>query len=136
MAFPTFMPTFNRLVTNRLTRRFAGRVPPFAIVTHTGRRSGKQYRTPIMAFPVDAGFLVALTYGTDTDWLRNVRAGGNCTLIYRGRSTQLSKPHLLHRTPSELPLPRLVQGILRQSGVSEFLQLSFADGSGDEGDQV
>jgi len=130
------MPTFNRLVTNRLTRRFAGRVPPFAIVTHTGRRSGKQYRTPIMAFPVDAGFLVALTCVTDTGWVRNVRAGGTCTLIYRGRSTQLSRPQLLHRTPNELSLPRLVQVILRRSGISEFLQLSSADGPGREGEQA
>jgi hypothetical protein len=37
---------FNLHVTNRVTRRFAGRMPGFAIVTHVGRRSGRVYRTP------------------------------------------------------------------------------------------
>ena len=38
---------FNKVVTNPIQRRYAGRIPPFAIVEHVGRKSGRQYRTPV-----------------------------------------------------------------------------------------
>jgi hypothetical protein len=37
-----------------------------------GRTSGRPYETPVEAFATDDGFLVALPYGPDTDWLKNV----------------------------------------------------------------
>lgn len=59
----------NRYAVNPLARMFAGRIPPFAVVEHIGRRTGKNYRTPIMAFPTEKEMIVviALTYGSNTD---------------------------------------------------------------------
>lgn len=31
---------FNRAVTNRITRRFASRIPSFGVIVHRGRKSG------------------------------------------------------------------------------------------------
>ncbi len=80
MQFPQRLARFNRHVTNPIQRMWAGWLPPFAIVEHVGRRSGKPYRTPVNAFhtSVDGkpGVAIVLTYGPDRDWLKNLTAAG------------------------------------------------------------
>src|SRR5258705_13272354 len=51
----------NIVLTNRITSRFAARLPGFGILTHVGRKSGRVYRTPVNVFRVSEGFLIALT---------------------------------------------------------------------------
>jgi len=63
---------FNKRVTNRVTGLFAGWAPGFAILTHRGRRSGREYRIPINVFRVPDHYRFAHTYGSDTDWVYNV----------------------------------------------------------------
>ena len=75
-----WVAAFNLAVTNRITSRFAGRLPGFGIVTHVGRKSGKVYRTPVNVFRAPEGFLIALTYGRESEWVRNVLAAGGCEL--------------------------------------------------------
>jgi hypothetical protein len=53
--------SFNLAVTNRITSRFAARLPGFGILTHVGRKSGKVYGTPVNVFQAPEGFLIALT---------------------------------------------------------------------------
>ena len=84
MALPKAVRRFNRAVTNRVLGLVAPWLPPFAVVVHRGRNSGREYRTPIWAFHREGRFVVALTYGSDTDWVRNVLAAGGCSLILLG----------------------------------------------------
>ena len=65
---------FNRVVTNRVQGVWAPRLPPWAVLLHTGRRSGRAYRTPVMAFPAGDRLVVALLYGPDADWVQNLAA--------------------------------------------------------------
>jgi len=58
---------FNLAITNRITSRFAARLPGFGILTHVGRKSGRIYRTPVNVFREPDGFLIALTYGRDSE---------------------------------------------------------------------
>jgi deazaflavin-dependent oxidoreductase (nitroreductase family) len=83
--------TFIKYTLNPLTRRL-GRLPfgPISLVQHVGRRSGKQYETPIMARPVEGGFVIELTYGYDVDWHKNVLAAGGCTLIHHGKAYSIN----------------------------------------------
>src|SRR6266480_7077658 len=84
--------TFNKHITNRITRRFANfSRGPFALVRHIGRRSGKTYETPIMVEPVGDDFVIALTYGPEVDWYRNVLAAGHCTLLWHRRKYDIEK---------------------------------------------
>lgn len=70
---------------NRLTTRIArGTRGPFALVRHVGRKSGRQYETPIIVAPADGGFVIELTYGDQVDWYRNVRAAGGCRILLHG----------------------------------------------------
>jgi deazaflavin-dependent oxidoreductase (nitroreductase family) len=115
----------NRRLTNPIFRRFAGRIPPFAIIEHTGRHSGRSYRTPIMAFPsVDGdGFVVALTYGQDVDWLHNIQAQGGGTMVYRQQRVTLTDPRLVPGDSVSAALPRVVRFILRITNVTDYLML-------------
>ena len=84
MVFPKKVAELNRVGLNRLTRHIADRLPGFGIVLHRGRRSGREFRTPLNVFRTDDGFVIALTYGPEADWVKNVLAAGGCDLLTRG----------------------------------------------------
>ena len=113
----------NRKITNPITRRFAGRLAPFAILIHTGRTSGMTFRTPIMVFPVESGFAIALTYGRGTDWEKNVRSAGQCELIYRGKTWTLTNPRTVDRESVRTAFPAIVRLILAANHVDDVLLL-------------
>jgi deazaflavin-dependent oxidoreductase (nitroreductase family) len=121
VPIPKAIARFNRRVTNPLVGRLAGWLPPLAIVVHRGRRSGREYRTPIMAFPRRGGVVIALTYGPDVDWVRNVVAAGRCRLIYRGREVSLARPRLVEMVEPPSMLPALVRVVLRLARVDHYL---------------
>jgi deazaflavin-dependent oxidoreductase (nitroreductase family) len=116
---------FHRALTNRIARRFAARVPGFGIVTNVGRRSGKLYETPVNVFRRFDGFLIALTYGRDSGWIKNVLAAGSCQLETRRVRYQLSAPIVVHDpTRRRFPLPvRIILGLI---DANDFMQLSVS----------
>ena len=118
-----WVAAFNLAVTNRITSLFASRLPGFGIVTHKGRKSGRIYRTPVNVFRAPDGFLIALTYGRDSEWVRNVVAAGGCQLETHGARYQLSAPTIVH-DPTRRRFPLVVRMILGLIGANDFLQLS------------
>jgi deazaflavin-dependent oxidoreductase (nitroreductase family) len=123
MPLPRGLAAFNRRVTNRITGPFAGGLPGFGVVVHRGRRSQRVYRTPVNAFVAAGGYVVALTYGKDSDWIKNVLAAGGCDLVTRGRTVRLTAPELFH-DEGQQNVPRPVRPILRALGVTDFMRLS------------
>jgi hypothetical protein len=77
-----WVAAFNLAVTNRITSRFANRLTGLGM-THVGRKSGRVYRTPVNVFRTPEGFLIALTYGRDSEWVKNVLSAGGCQLETR-----------------------------------------------------
>jgi deazaflavin-dependent oxidoreductase (nitroreductase family) len=127
MRFSDGLAQFNRLAFNRVVRTFAGRRgSPVAVVEHRGRRSGRRYRTPVLAFRVDGGYLVALFYGDDRDWVRNVLAAGACTLERGGRRVELTAPRLLDAGDGMTLVPLPMRPALRLLRVRRVLRLSAA----------
>ncbi|GAB3525740.1 nitroreductase family deazaflavin-dependent oxidoreductase [Phytohabitans suffuscus] len=122
MVLPRRLARINRVVGNRLLGPVAGRLPGFGIVVHHGRRSGREYRTPVSIFKTGDGYVVALTYGVG-DWTRNVLAAGGCVVEIRGRPIHLTAPRLVH-DPSRRSVPRPVRPILAAISVTEFLHLA------------
>lgn len=118
-----WVAAFNLAVTNRITSRFAGRLSGFGILTHVGRKSGRVYRTPVNVFPAPERFLIALTYGRECEWVRNVMAAGGCKLETRGVQYQLSSPTIVH-DPTRRRFPFPVRIVLRLIGADDFMQLS------------
>jgi deazaflavin-dependent oxidoreductase (nitroreductase family) len=122
MAFRKRLAKVNRRVTNRITGPLARRLPGFGVIVHTGRKSNRQYRTPVNVFATPGGYVVALTYGADSDWVRNVLAAGGCELVSRGRTEPLTEPRIFH-DESRRPVPPMVRPILRAAGVADFMVL-------------
>lgn len=117
----------NRVVTNRVARPLAGRLPGFGVVRHRGRRSGRTYRTPVNIFPAPDGYVIALVYGAGTDWVRNVTAAGGCEVEIRGRRVSLTQPRIV-RDETRQQVPAVVRPALRAVGAAEFMHLRVADG--------
>jgi deazaflavin-dependent oxidoreductase (nitroreductase family) len=116
---------FNRRLFNPVVRTFAGRRgSPVAIVVHRGRRSGRRYRTPVLAFPLDDGYVIALFYGADRDWVRNVLAAGSCTLERGGRRVELTAPRMLDASDGMALVPAPMRPALRLLRVARILRLS------------
>jgi deazaflavin-dependent oxidoreductase (nitroreductase family) len=113
---------FNRRVTNRVTRPFVPYLPGFGLLVHTGRRSGHTYRTPVNVFARDNRFVIALTYGPEAQWVKNVVAAGGCDLETRGRRHRLVDPEIVHDGDLTL-VPPVVRPMLRLIGVADFLLL-------------
>jgi deazaflavin-dependent oxidoreductase (nitroreductase family) len=123
MPLPDWLGRFNRVVTNRVSRPVAGHLPGFGIVVHEGRRSGRSYCTPVNLFRHDDGFTVALTYGRDAQWVRNVLVAGQAEITTRGRTHAVSSPRVVLDTDHAL-VPRPIRPILQLLRVDQFLVLS------------
>lgn len=124
MPAPRSVARFNRRFTNRLALRVAGHLPGFAIVSHVGRKSGRPYRTPVNAFRTDSGYIIALTYGAESDWVKNVLAAGSCELQTRGRRVRLSNPQInTDRRKGWAPPP--VKLILDRIHAPRYMHLSL-----------
>ncbi|HLI09674.1 MAG TPA: hypothetical protein VKV40_24140 [Ktedonobacteraceae bacterium] len=118
---------FSRSVLNPLTLTFAGRAGmPYAILSHVGRHSGKSYATPLLMQPVAQGWIVPLTYGTVTDWYRNIERVGQCRIQWQGKSFLAGRPERVDATRA-LPLfPLALRLALRIAGIRQFVRLARA----------
>jgi deazaflavin-dependent oxidoreductase (nitroreductase family) len=118
-------------VSNPLLAPAAARLPYFGVLLHRGRTSGRPFRTPVNAFPAPGGFVVALTYGSATDWARNVLAAGGCEMVHRGRRLRLIAPRLLGREEGRSHVPAPVRPVLDLLEVDTFLRLDRRPGGVD-----
>ncbi|MBN2556416.1 MAG: nitroreductase family deazaflavin-dependent oxidoreductase [Anaerolineales bacterium] len=118
----------NKYVTNKLLIRISGKhFGHFAILGHEGRKTGKPYAIPIIAEPIEGGFIIALTYGKKVDWYANVKAKGSCTLVWKNKRYQLIQPKLVNREIGLSAFPFPFRGILRTVGIRDFLKLTCAE---------
>lgn len=120
MPLPKRLARFNLLVTNRVLGPLARRAPGFAIVSHVGRRSGRAYRTPVNLFRSGDRYVIALTYGADSQWVRNVLAAGAVDIETRGQRLHLVDPEVVHDAQRSL-VPEPVRHVLRLAKVTDFM---------------
>jgi deazaflavin-dependent oxidoreductase (nitroreductase family) len=85
---------------NKVAVRLAGHrlLPVWAVLHHTGRTSGAAYATPIAVLPTDTTFVIGLPWGRRTDWVRNVRAAGGCTIRWKGHDFTCTEPTFVDRS--------------------------------------
>lgn len=96
MQFPQWYARWNRAVTNKFVRLWAGWIPAYAVLTHLGRKSGTEYRTPLNVFPTDDGLVVFLPYGVaKTEWLKNIAAADGGRIQRYGKTFDVTKPTVL-----------------------------------------
>lgn len=123
VALPDWLARLNLRFSNAFMRPIAARLPWFAVLEHVGRTSGTVRRTAMMAFHRRPDrWVMALTYGTDVEWLHNVEATGGCRLLSRGRWVDLVEPRRF-RDASRTSVPLLVRPMLALLGISDFVEL-------------
>jgi deazaflavin-dependent oxidoreductase (nitroreductase family) len=109
MQLPQWLARFNRYFTNPIQRLWAGWAPGMGILEHAGRKSGKQYRTPLNVFPTEDGVALLLTYGPNRDWLKNITATGGCHMKRYGKTILLVDPQVVPKDEAA----RSVKGLWR-----------------------
>jgi hypothetical protein len=75
-------------------------------------------------FRVPNGFIIALTYSSQSEWVKNALAAGGCELKTRGKKYQLSAPKVVH-DPTRRRFPIPVRVVLRIVGADEYMELSI-----------
>jgi deazaflavin-dependent oxidoreductase (nitroreductase family) len=115
---------FNKRVTNPLMRILAGRRHRYAsVIRHVGRRSGKEYSTPVVAEPVEDGFIIPLPYGEGVDWLKNVIAAGKAAIKTKGVSYIVVEPEVIGAEVAFPLLPPRVRRTWHLVGIERFLKV-------------
>jgi deazaflavin-dependent oxidoreductase (nitroreductase family) len=114
----------NKAVFNPTQMQTAGRPGAYAaVVRHTGRTSGRTYETPVGAEPTDDGFVIALVYGRESDWLKNVLAAESATIVHEGREFEVECPVVVPIGTAIGDFPADSRGSLRLVGVTDCLRL-------------
>lgn len=109
---------------NPLTLRLAkSSFGPFSLIQHVGRRSGKQYETPIVVAPLDDGFVVELTYGLEVDWYKNVQAAGGCVLLWHGKNYVINHIEPVDAKAGRAAFPLPARLILQLLNMQYFVKM-------------
>jgi len=111
----------NKRVLNPLELRRGVR----PVLTHVGRSSGKTYRTPLDAHPVDGGYIIIVMYGPDSDWVQNVLAAGAATLEIEGEEFELMSPRLVSKEDAWQLLSTTTKAPPDYLRVTEYLQMDL-----------
>jgi deazaflavin-dependent oxidoreductase (nitroreductase family) len=123
VPLPRWLARANRSGLNRVVKHVAPWAPALGLVVHAGRKSGRRYETPVMVFGDRDGFIIALTYGPGTDWVRNVVAAGGCELRTSRRTLRMGSPRV-YRDETGAGIRPLERRVLRLIGVADFLSLT------------
>ena len=123
MPAPRWLARFNLHVTNPILGPLAKYLPGMGVIVHEGRKTHQHYRTPVLVFRRDQHFIIALTYGRESQWEQNVLANGGCDLETSGRHLHATEPRLLHDAERRM-MPGFVRMVLGLINVSDFLEVT------------
>ena len=116
-------------VLNPLVSKMAGRkhVGWAAQVHHRGRLTGRAYTTTAGARVSDGAIWIPLTFGTRSDWCRNVLAAGECGVRWKGLDYTGSDPVVFDR-PTAMSIAKTLfklpeRGAMHAMGIKHFIRL-------------
>lgn len=96
----------------------------FADLEHVGRRTGTLRHTPLLAFREDDRVTLALTYGPQVQWLKNIRAAGRCRMRLGPQLLELGPPRPLATQEGLARMPQPVRVVFARTGfVEDYVEL-------------
>jgi deazaflavin-dependent oxidoreductase (nitroreductase family) len=113
---------FNRSIFNPIIKLFAGHFF-YSLVFHIGRRSGKNYSTPVVAIKKGEFIFIPLPYGANTDWFLNVQAKGECVVKIKGKLFSSTYPEIIDSTIALSAFPSIFQGAFKRASINQYLRL-------------
>jgi len=123
--------SLNRRVFNPVQMKSAGTPGAYAsVIRHRGRKTGTVYETPIGAVEAEDGFVIALPYGLQANWVRNVLASGAATLVHEGHTNEVARPEIVPIASAQAHFSDGDRRAQRIFGVTEGLRLRLADSEG------
>lgn len=116
---------FNKRVLNPAMMKLAGRRRWYAaVLRHRGRRSGKEYATPVVAQPVAGdAFIIPLPYGEQVDWLKNLLAAGRAEVEAKGETYDVFEPEVIDAGAAFPLLDERHRRTWRRFGIERFLKV-------------
>lgn len=121
MPLPRWLAHINKRVFNPIEVRRGAR----PVLIHTGRSSGKTFRTPLDAHRLPDGYLFIPMYGPRTDWVKNVLRAGAARLVIDGDEIELQSPRLVKKKDIWPMLPTTTKTPPGISSGSELLRLDI-----------
>jgi len=120
---------FVAAIVNPAISFLAGRrfTPLFGVLVHQGRRSRREYRTPVVMLPYGGGLVIPMTFGDHANWYRNIVAAGACRVRWRGSERRLKSPVVIEATHVSRGLSPVLRLMLAGAGIGHFLSLQLAD---------
>ncbi|MEU6895141.1 nitroreductase family deazaflavin-dependent oxidoreductase [Streptomyces sp. NPDC046557] len=116
---------FNKTVANHFVGPVLSRMPGFGKVHHRGRKSGREFVTPVKLFRRGEDIVITLPYGPGSDWVKNVLAAGGCEITTRGRRIELVNPTVF-TDDGRTRMPMMTRRILARVDATQFLSLTPA----------
>jgi deazaflavin-dependent oxidoreductase (nitroreductase family) len=121
MPMPRWLAHINKRVFNPIEVRRGAR----PVLIHTGRTSGKTYRTPLDAHRLPDGYLFIPLYGPRTDWVKNVLAAQAARLSIDGHEIELQSPRLVKKKDIWPMVPTTTNSYPGISSESELLRMDI-----------
>jgi deazaflavin-dependent oxidoreductase (nitroreductase family) len=109
---PKAAKLFNRIALPLAGHRF---FPIWAVLRHRGRKTGTEYTVPLAVIPTETTFIISLPWGRETDWVRNVRAAGRCTVRWKGSDYECTEPRFVNQEVAIAAARGATRGILQRS---------------------
>ena len=122
MPIPRAVTRFNKKYLNQVLVHLAGH-GWFVELEHVGRRSGRTFRIPIMAFDHGDVVTIALTYGSGVDWLANLRAAGGGRMRLRDELLALGAPATLPEAEGRARMPQPPRLLLPLLGCHDYVEI-------------
>jgi deazaflavin-dependent oxidoreductase (nitroreductase family) len=122
MPIPRTITQLNKRFLNKALVQLAGH-GWFVEVEHVGRRTGRVYRVPIMAFDGGSVVTIALTYGRRVDWLANLTAAAGGRMRLRDELLALGMPVGLGEDEGRSRMPQPPRTLLPVLGCHDYVEI-------------
>jgi len=93
---------------------------------HSGRKSGKQYSTPVGAERAPEVFTIPPSYGTQADSLQNVMAARRATVLTKGETYDVAEPEEFDAATASPRLSPRRRRAFERLAISQHLTVKLA----------
>jgi deazaflavin-dependent oxidoreductase (nitroreductase family) len=119
MKFPVWLENFQIKYINPVAVPIARFMPGITVITHRGRKSGRQFETAVSAYRKGKIVAIMLAHGK-TNWVKNILAAGEADVRLRGRDVHLVNPRIVEAGTDDPALPAMARMAARR-GVGVFV---------------